>query len=326
VAYLSTGQFAEAKRTFQEVLASNPDHAFSRYFLARIDLIEGNLDEAIHGLQSLRSSKPVADELYYLGSAHLKKGDTREAISALQQAAMLNPNDYRIPLLLARTYHKTGQEKEAENQAALSETLRDSYRRKSREILDCNTALNSQPRESAVHQCAELLDGVDPTKLVSFGVLLAERQMFNEAIGPLRRASLLDTENYEPHFNLGLTYFKMKRYKDAKEPLEKAVNLRPESYDALALLGSVLFALGEDYSALSHLRHAHQLRPTEEKVSGLLFEQLRIVARHLIDQQSYRESIAYLQEALALRPNELELQSQLAQATAALRNNDLSKP
>jgi len=243
-------------------------------------------------------------------------------VQALQRAAVRKPNDYRVPLLLARAYQKTGQSTKAEEQAALSEKLRDSYRRKSREILQCNTALNTQPTESAIEQCQQLLEGVDSTKLVSLGVLLAERQLFDQAISPLAKAARLDSENYEPQFNLGLTYFRMKNYQYARKPLEMAASLRPESYDAVALLGSVLFALGEDYQAVQHLRHAHQLRPTDQKVKSLLFEQLRIIATHLFGKQEYKESVAYLQEALTLQPDAPEVQSQLAEATAALRNHE----
>jgi tetratricopeptide (TPR) repeat protein len=326
VAYFSDGQFKEARQAFQEVRRQNPNHVFSVYFLARLDLIEEDLDGAIRGFQLLLDQKPVADEMYYLGSAYFRKGDMQEAVGILQKAAVLKPNDYRIPLLMARAYQKTGQGAKAEEQAALSETLRDSYRRKSQEILQCNTALNSQPAESAVSRCQQLLDGADSTKLVSLGVLLAERQLFDQAIPPLEKASRLDAENYEPQFNLGLTYFKMKKYKEARSPLEMAVKLRPEAYDAIALLGSVLFALGEDYPAALQLRHAHQLRPTETKVSALLFEQLRIIARHHLDKQNYKESVVYLQEALSLKPDEPELKAQLAQATAAMRASGPLKP
>jgi tetratricopeptide (TPR) repeat protein len=321
VACFSSGQFDEARQAFQQVLRDNPRQAFSLYVLSRLDLVEDNLDAAIGGFQLLLKQNPVADELYYLGSAYFRKGNMEEAFRVLQQAATQKPNDYRIPLLLARAYQKTGQDAKAAEQATLSEKLRDSYRRKSQEILDCTVALNSQPLESAVQRCQQLLDGADSTKLVTLGVLLAERQLFDQAIPPLAKACRLDPENYEPHFNLGLTYFRMKNYQQAKKPLEMAVSLRPESYDALALLGSTLFALGDDYAAVQHLRHAHQLRPAEEKVTSLLLEQLRIIAHHLFDGQDYEQSVAYLQEALSLKPDEPELRSQLAQATAALRNN-----
>jgi tetratricopeptide (TPR) repeat protein len=124
---------------------------------------------------------------------------------------------------------------------------------------------------------------------------------------------------------LGLTYFRIKKYQEAKGPLEMAARLRPEFYDAVALLGSTLFTLGDDYGAVGHLRHAYQLRPSDEKVKSLLFEQLRIIAQHLISAEQYKDSIEYLQEALTLRPESAELQSQLAQATAAVKENGPAK-
>jgi len=326
VAYFSSGELSEARHAFQEVHRENPNHLFSAYFLARLDLIEEDLDGAIRGFELLVNQNGVVDELYYLGSAYFRKGEMQQAVQTLQKAAVLKPNDYRVPLLLARAYQKTGQSARAEEQATLSEQLRDSYRRKSREILQCNTALNSQPMESAIEECRQLLDGADSTKLVSLGVLLAERQLLDQAISPLAKAARLDPENYEPQFNLGLTYFRMKNYENARKPLEMAVSLRPESYDAVALLGSVLFALGEDYAAVLQLRHAHQLRPTETKVSTLLFEQLRIIARHHFEEQNYKESVMYLLEALRLKPDEPELKAQLDQATAAMRTSEPPKP
>jgi tetratricopeptide (TPR) repeat protein len=322
VACFSSGQFSDARQAFEEVRRESSNHLFSVYFLARLDLIEEDLEGAIRGFELLVNRQPVADEFYYLGSAYFRKGDLQQAVRILQKAALLKPLDYRVPLLLARVYQRTGQSDKAEEQASISEKLRDSYHRKSREILECNTALNSQPLESAIQQCQKLLDGTDSIKLVSLGVLLAERQLLAQAIPPLVKAARLDPENYEPQFNLGLTYFKMKNYKDARKPLELAVSLRPESYDALAILGSVLFALGEDYAALHHLRHAHQLKPSDEKVKSLLFEQLRIIGQHLFNRQEYKESANYLEEALSLKPDAVELQSQLAQAAAALRNNE----
>jgi Flp pilus assembly protein TadD len=318
VAYFSLNKFDEARPAFDGVHRQNSGHRFAAYFLARLDLVQGNLEGAIHGFQSLGGEKPIADELYYLGTAYFRKNDMQHAVHFLQKALASTPADYRIHLLLGRAYQRLNRKPEAEREFALSEQSRNVYRQKSREILECNTLLNSQPLDSAVQQCRQLLDGVDPTKLVSLGVLLAERKVLDQAVYPLAKAVRLDPENYEPHFNLGLTYFKMKKYAEARKPLETAVALRPESYDAIALLGSVLFALADDYNAAEQLRHAHQLRPADEKVKSLFFEQLKIIAQHLLAGKNYKESIAYLNEALSLKPEAADLQSQLAQATAAL--------
>jgi Flp pilus assembly protein TadD len=226
---------------FEAVLRYDPKHNFARYFLARVDLILGNLDAAIRNFQALPHDQPVADELYYFGSAYFRKGEFQQGVRTLERAAAAKPADYRVRLLLARCYETLGRKSEMERQYALSEKIRDSYHVKSREILECHSALFVQfPQDPGpgIERCNELLDGDDPTKLVSLGVLLAERGLYAQATAPLGKAAQLDPENYEPQFNLGLTCFKVKDYRNARKPLEAAVALRSESFEAVALLGS----------------------------------------------------------------------------------------
>lgn len=317
-AYFALQNFEESRTALGELRRRDPHHQFAVYFLARIDLVEGNLDAAIRGFESISGSKPLADELYYLGSAYFRKNDTPAAIHTLERASAATPDDYRVHLLLARAYQKAGRDQDSLAQYDLSEKLRDSYRTKSREILECQSSWLSEAPEIAVDHCRRLLDGNDPTKLVSLGILLAEHQLYEQALVPLTKAARLDPENYEPQFNLGLTYFRMKDYRDARPPLQAAVALRPESYDAVALLGSVLFALGEDFQAADQLRHAHRLRPTDDKVKNLLFEELRLIAQHYSADKDFGQAVAYFQEALDLRPDAAELPPKLAEAQAAL--------
>jgi predicted Zn-dependent protease len=79
-----------------------------------------------------------------------------------------------------------------------------------------------------------------------------------------------------------------------------------------------LFALGDDYGALRVLRRAHGLRPGDEKVQGLLFEQLTIIARHLVVHADYAAAAPLLEEALQLRPEAPELHMDLARVAEAL--------
>jgi Flp pilus assembly protein TadD len=220
--------------------------------------------------------------------------------------------------LLGGIYQKLGLTSDAQAQFKLSENLRAAYRRTSSDIVECNSALVSLSKEAAVRRCQELLDGVDPTKLDTLGILFAERGLYQEALGPLIRAVRFDPEDYEAQFNLGLTYFNMKNYQLARQPIQAASALRPESYSAVALLGSVLFALGDDYPAARELRHAHELRQDDQKVTALLFDELTIISRHLLAAGKYLDCIAYSREALTLNPAATELHLQLAKAYAAM--------
>jgi len=134
----------------------------------------------------------------------------------------------------------------------------------------------------------------------------------------LAKAERLDPENFEPHYNLGLICFKLRDYAAARTPLEAAATLRPEHFETAAILGSTLFTLGDDYGALRLLRRAHELRPGDEKVKTLLFEQLKIIARHLAAKTEYAAAAPFFEEALQLKPEESELHIDLAQVAAEL--------
>ena len=109
VAYFSLGKFDQAKQAFHEVLQQSPRHQLARYFLGRVDLIQANPEAAIREFRAIAGQQPVADELYYLGSAYFRKSDIPEAIRTLKRAATWKPEDYRIHLLLARALERGGQ-------------------------------------------------------------------------------------------------------------------------------------------------------------------------------------------------------------------------
>jgi Flp pilus assembly protein TadD len=301
VCYFALGRFEEARAAFDQSRRLNPADRFTSYYLARLDLLEDRLDDAIRAFESLARPRPIADELYYLGSAWFRKGDFESAARNLRDAAANNASDYRVPFLLARALRKLGRETEAREQFARSSRLRDDTRATAQDILDCQSALNRLPREAAIDNCRKGLYGTDPVKLVNLGVALGEHGLYPEAVDPLAKAARLSPEDYEPHFNLGLTYFRLKQYANARAPLETAVSLRPEAFDAVAVLGSALFALGDDYAAVAQLRHAHSLRPADTKVTALLSQELMIISRHLRAQQDYNKAEDLQNEAAQLQ-------------------------
>jgi Flp pilus assembly protein TadD len=318
VCYFALGRFDSARQSFVEARRLKANVPFTTYYLARLDLLEGQIDRAILGFESLSGGPPLADELYYLGSAYFRKGDFESAMRSLSKAISGKPEDARAHFLLARVYRKLGREEKAAEEFAAFEQYRSADQQSARDILACDSAFALEPADTALARCRELLDGTDPTRLVSLGIALAQRQLYEAAQAPLAKAERLDPENFEPHYNLGLTYFKVRDYAAARAPLEAAAALRPEHFETAAVLGSTLFALGDDYGALRMLRRAHELRPGDEKVKGLLFEQLKIVARHLVDKTEYAAAEPFFEEALQLKPEASELHADLAQVATAL--------
>jgi tetratricopeptide (TPR) repeat protein len=147
------GRFAEAKALFQQVLQLNPNAGPAITALGRIELLEHNDAEAIRLLErgltmnpsdaesayqlgvlydrnarnaegikmlkravALRANYP--DPHYQLGRIALDRRDYRTALSELEQARQMLPNQEAIRLALGKTYQALGRNAEAKTEFA----------------------------------------------------------------------------------------------------------------------------------------------------------------------------------------------------------------
>jgi tetratricopeptide (TPR) repeat protein len=318
VCHFALQQFKEAREEFERLRREAGADAGVLYYLARLDLLDENLDSAISLLEGIASPPPFPDTAYYLGSAYLKKGKLEEAEKWLKKAVELGPRDFRVPDRLARVYMKAGRRQEAEKQYALSTSLRQNYNEAARQGIDCIQELTTRPLQEARVTCRKLFDPTDPDKLVTLGMIYGKQQHYAESVEAFEQAARLDPDSYEIQHNLGLSYFRLKRYVEARGPLEKAVALRPDFFGSNALLGATLYALKEDELAYEALDHAHQLSPADADTTGLLYKVLVLRAQKTFLKKEYVECLGYLQKAAQLRPDDAEIHRRLAQVYGLL--------
>jgi len=93
-----------ARKESEAVRSQTGDGPNVMYYLGRIDLMEGKVDEAILKLTIAASDPPFPDTPYYLGFAYFKKPDLTDAEQWLRKAAKLAPRDYRVQQRLALLY------------------------------------------------------------------------------------------------------------------------------------------------------------------------------------------------------------------------------
>lgn len=147
------GRFAEAKALFKEVLQLSPDVAPAITALGRLELLDHNDAEAIRLLERAVQLNPVdaestyqlgvlydrngraaegvrmlrraiglranyPDPHYQLGRMALDRQDYKTAVSELEEARRILPNQEAIRLALGRTYQALGRDAEAKTEFA----------------------------------------------------------------------------------------------------------------------------------------------------------------------------------------------------------------
>ena len=147
------GRFAEARVLFEEVLKLNPDVVPAITALGRLELLDHNDSRAIKLLERALSANPsdaestyqlgvlydrtghpdqgikllrraitlranYPDPHYHLGRIAVDRKDYKTALSELELARRLLPDQEAIRLLLARTYQALGREADAKSEFA----------------------------------------------------------------------------------------------------------------------------------------------------------------------------------------------------------------
>jgi len=308
--------YETARQLFGEMLTARENSELASYYLGRLDLVEQDFDSAIRRFQALDLTEPFRDELYYLGLAYFKQQKLPQAAETLKKSITSNPRDYRNHQLLARTYQKLGQTRQAEKEFAETQRLHDYYLQGTVSIAGCRSFLLDGQRDKAWETCFPLLETDDVDKLVSIGMLFSKAEDYPHALLVWDKALALDPDSPEVIYNLALTSFHLKDMPRARKHSASAVELRPDFFEANVLYGTILYMSAEDEAAIQVLTHAHELRPEDGEVRRLLAHELSLYAEAQMQKNELQRATVLLQQASALRPDSEEIKSKLAKLRA----------
>ncbi len=116
---LDRGQFAEAQRQAQALLASSPGDREALYMLAVAQRLGGQVAEALETLGRLESLHPEYSRLYQeRGHGHVMRRDAKSAIEAFEHAVRLNPALPASWKTLEALYRMSGRQADASNAGA----------------------------------------------------------------------------------------------------------------------------------------------------------------------------------------------------------------
>jgi predicted Zn-dependent protease len=312
--YVLKGAPDRTAAELREVLRLDPENTEASYKLARLLLSQGQTDECVRLLESVRASGKLTLALgLLLGEAYLKKGDAAGAESAYAFALVAQGNNIEALVGMALVNRMKG---DAAAGAA--------YLTRAKELLGdspemlysfgaaaMSARLYDDARE-AFERAARLAPAVAAYRVALGAALLKKPDLF-EAERSFREALRLRPEDPQAQMYLGYALLKQKKHTEAREWLEKSARGDASVPETFYYLGLVAQEQGEDARAVESFERAVKLSPT----FGNAHVALGSVYLKLKD---YARARSALEAGVRLNPDDSKAHYNLARLYAQLKD------
>jgi tetratricopeptide (TPR) repeat protein len=266
-------KLALARSNFAAVVKLAPPAHNSRYFLARISLLENKPWEAIQWLEPVVASGGSSfDAASQLAKAYASAGELRKAIGPLNTAITQTPWDGSLYYRIGQLYQKTGEQELARDAFETSTRLKSATAEDVEIMLRTSQLLASGKPSEATELSAQILKRivVEPGSLVALGVIFGNANLSSEALKAFERAAMLDGSLFQAQFNYGLALLKLNRAADALPPLRRAFELLPQSQEAATTLGLAAVMNQQYTEAVAPLAVAWKRDPANTRLGALV--------------------------------------------------------
>ncbi len=316
LAHWNLQNLGEAKKAFQGELRFDPPDAHSLYYLGRIHLSRGEIDEAIQYFERVLAIGTVLDVRTRLAGSYLNRDQIEKAVELLEDTVRTRPEQGDVHYLLARAYQKQGRKEDALREFDLAQRWKNKVQDDIRTLIRLRIALTNKDQAEAFALARDLRVGGDPDVMLGAGIALGQSGYHHDALLMLERVVETRPTYAEAFYNMALARVSLGQPTQAIPLLRKAIELRPEFYEALVLLGNQLVASGRGEEAIRYLRSAAGIRRDNSRLPALL-------GTLYLQQRYYDEAIESRRLAVELEPSKSELRFLLVDALH--RNHDFEK-
>ncbi len=199
---------------------------------------EGNLKEAKKSYLELLESEPANSKLNFLiGSLCFQEGNPEEAINYLQKALAINPSDHQSLNNLGLVYQALGNYDYAVNSFHRAISLKDDYINAYNNLSICYHTFDQNRKAIDVLESALLIDPKDPETNFNIGLLCFKEAKFNDAEKYLKIAVELAPQNSIFLYNLAILQIELNHFEFAKSNLVKALKISPNNSEIMFNLG-----------------------------------------------------------------------------------------
>ncbi len=258
VAYLEQSQkdstlLVNAKSQFVDFLKHYPDDWRPMFYLGRLAILEKDDSAAYQYFDKVtKVAGWNAEAWWYLGSILFDKKDFNQAVSVLEKARQIVPNDGGINFLLGYGYTRVDRNEDAiaPLQRAIEINPKDINALSS--LASTYDALKRYGEADKTFEAALKVDSVNAMVLNNYAYSLAERgEQLDRAFAMSKESLAKDSANGSYLDTFGWIYFKLGNYSEAEKYVKQAI-------DAGEASAVVYEHLGDIYSKLSQLDKAKE--------------------------------------------------------------------
>ena len=226
------GQLEQAKRKYQEILDTNPQHADSSHLLGLVEYQYGNYVKAIEHIQQavlISPEQPVF--LNNLGNVLKEMGELDRSAQAYQQALEVAPDDAEIHNNLGVTLKEMGE--------------------LDRSVQAYQQALEINPQYAEAHN--------------NLGNVLKEMDRLDESLHAYQQALKINPQFVEGYYNIGVFFQEQRKVKESAQAYQKAIQIQPDYVEAHINLGVVLREQVRLKESIQAHQKAIQIQPDYEE-------------------------------------------------------------
>jgi len=297
------GAYDRAAEQYQAILREFPSSTEARLGLGRDLARIGRCKEAANALIPLPpSSESQGETETMIGVCYFRAGRFALAISYLEQATKLAPEDTEARIFLSRAYASLGRNKQAIDilKAGLARNPNDAdllywIGRHYNELAE--QTYQSMVRRSSDHYLVHEFEG-DQFRL---------KQEYDKALDAYGKALKAAPDAPGVHFKLGEIYWRLLRFDEAKRELETELRANPFHAQANFELGDVEIREGNIKEGIPYVERALELDPR-------LIEAHRSLGRALLVEKQYDKALNEFSVVARAEPSDQTIHALLANA------------
>ena len=299
-----TARLNDAREEFKVELAANPDEFFANYYLGVIYAIEREWDHAITFLEKASRIQPNnPDPYFHLGQAYQSKADHERAIEVLRKSITLNPqlnhNDYQV----TSAHYRLGQ-----SLMKIGQTEEGQKELQLAAQLKSESFKKDEERGTAYLNAANLRDqdSVASTLTAAEGIVAVTNPLDEKTSQALNNSEAYYAKVVaSAHNNLGMLQAQLEKFPKAVEEFALASNWDPKLEGLNFNWGLASFKAEQFKDAITPLERELSVHPDNPAASHLLG-----MSYFMLD--NYAKAAELLSKVLANKPDESGLYYPLA--------------